>query len=33
MTLPPLPEPAHEQVENYSGVAVNKVELTGPQGR
>ena len=28
MTLPPLPEPAHEQVEDYSGIAVNKVVVT-----
>ena len=28
MTLPPLPEPAHEQVEDYSGIALNKVVVT-----
>lgn len=28
MTLPPMPEPAHEQVEDYSGIAVNKVVVT-----
>ena len=28
MTLPPLPEAAHEQGEDYSGIAVNKVVVT-----
>jgi hypothetical protein len=28
MTLPPMPEPAHKQVEDYSGIAVNKVVVT-----
>jgi len=28
MTLPPLPRPAHEQVEEYSGIAMNKVVVT-----
>ena len=26
--LPPLPEPAHTQVETYSGIAMNKVVET-----
>ncbi len=28
MIMPPLPEPAHEQVEDYSGIAVNKTVVT-----
>ena len=28
MTLPPLPEPFTEQVEDYSGIAVNKIVRT-----